>query len=75
MKRSIHSATQDARGFIAASLARNDPPHEILQDLLSDTRFEACFYSIDDQEDPEAIRREAVAMIHAAQAEREVWAA
>ena len=75
MGRQLYNAERDARGWIAAELARGTPHHEIIQDLLIEPRFAAVFSHLDDEDDPEAIRREAVAMLNTALDELETWAA
>ena len=51
MERQLYNAERDARGWIAAELARGTPHHEIIQDLLIEPRFAAVFFHLDDEDE------------------------
>src|SRR5690242_14190938 len=66
MTRDYYSTMREVRGWLAAEVSRGTPHHEILQELLIEPRFEKAFSHIDIEDDPEALRREAVDLLNTA---------
>ena len=73
MTRDYYSTKRELRSWLAAEVARGTPHHIIVQDMLLEERFIPAFSHIEIEDDPEALRREAVDLLNTAidQAEEE----